>query len=72
MHDLKFIRDNPDQFDAAMAQRKLPPQAENILSLDKKRRGLQTELQDLQMARNGKSKEIGMAKKTGDDAKAKK
>ena len=70
MHDLKFIRDNPDQFDAAMAQRKLPPQAEIILSFDKKRRGLQTQLQDLQMARNGKSKEIGKAKKTGDDAKA--
>ncbi len=70
MHDLKFIRDNPNQFDVAMAQRKLPPQAEIILSFDKKKRGLQTQLQDLQMARNGKSKEIGVAKKMGDDAKA--
>lgn len=68
MHDIKFIRDNPDVFDAAMARRGLEAQSPAILDLDEKRRAIQTELQTLQAARNEKSKMIGQIKREGGDA----
>ena len=52
MHDIQFIRDNPEQFDAALARRGLPAAALQICDLDARRRALQTELQDKQARRN--------------------
>ena len=46
MHDIRFIRDNPEQFDAALARRGLPAAALQICDLDTHRRALQTELQE--------------------------
>lgn len=68
MHDLKFIRQNPDDFDAALARRGLAAQSQNILSLDEEKRGIQTQLQELQSRRNQLAKAIGMAKGKGEDA----
>jgi len=68
MHDLKFIRDNPEDFDAAMAARGLAPQASAILSLDESRRSAQTRLQDLLARRNEVSRAVGAKKKAGEDA----
>ena len=68
MLDLRWIRDEPAAFDAAMARRGLPAQSPSILDLDKKRRALQTEAQNLQAERNDASKEIGAAKQQGRDA----
>ena len=68
MHDIKFIRSEPDAFDAALAKRGLSAQAEEILQLDEARRSSQTELQALQASRNEYAKRIGMAKKNGEDA----
>ena len=68
MHDLRFIREQPDVFDAALARRGLPPIAPQILDLDAKRRAAQTEMQEMQHRRNEASKEIGAAKKSGGDA----
>ena len=68
MFDLKIIRDDPVAFDTARAKRGLGPVAEGILELDNRRRGLQTQLQDLQRRRNDASKEIGQAKGRGEDA----
>ncbi len=70
MHDIKFIRENPTQFDAQLARRGLPPVSDEILELDKKRRGLQTDAQQLLEQRNAVSKEIGAAKAAKDEAKA--
>ncbi len=70
MHDLKYIRENPNDFDAGMKRRGLEPQSPAILKMDEERRGVQTELQVLQQARNEKSKEIGAIKKSGGDADA--
>ncbi|MFP4314577.1 MAG: serine--tRNA ligase [Alphaproteobacteria bacterium] len=70
MHDIKFIRDNPEQFDAAMKRRGLGPQSSTILEMDEKRRAVQTRLQEMQAARNAKSKEIGKVKSQGGDADA--
>ena len=70
MHDIRFIRDNPDQFDAALGRRGLDPVAGTILEIDGKRRGLQARLQEMQSRRNQASKEIGARKSMGEDADA--
>jgi seryl-tRNA synthetase len=70
MHDLRFIREQPDAFDAGLRRRGLPPMAPEILDLDAKRRAAQTAMQELQQRRNEASKEIGAAKKSGADASA--
>ena len=70
MHDIRFIRDNPEQFDAALARRGLDPVAGAILEIDSKRRGLQVRLQEMQSRRNQASKEIGALKSQGGDADA--
>ena len=70
MHDIRFIRDNPEQFDAALARRGLDPVAGEILKIDIKRRGLQARLQEMQSRRNQASKEIGALKSQGGDADA--
>ncbi len=72
MHDIKWIRDNPDAFDAGLAKRGLPPHAADLLKIDEERRGLIQQLQDAQARRNDASKEIGKAKGQGDDAGAQK
>ena len=68
MHDIRFIRENPTAFDAALGRRKIAPSAESILSIDKERRGLQAQLQEMQSRRNQASKEIGARKAQGGDA----
>ena len=70
MHDIQFIRKNPEQFDKAMARRGLAAQSPALLKLDEERRAVQTELQNLQAARNAKSQEIGAIKKSGGNADA--
>lgn len=69
MHDIRFIRDNPAAFDATMELRGLEPQAERLIGLDARRRSATGELQALETERNAKSKEIGKAKATGDEAR---
>ncbi len=68
MFDIKWIRDNPDEFDAGMARRGLDPQSPAILALDAVRRDAQTRAQELQTERNSLSKQIGMLKSKGEDA----
>lgn len=63
MHDIAYIRKNPDAFDAALARRGLPAQAAELLKLDAEKRGGQTELQALQARRNEVAKQIGAAMK---------
>lgn len=70
MHDIRFIRDFPDAFDAALAKRGLGPLSAEITALDSKRRALQTELQAMQSRRNEASKQIGALKSKGEDASA--
>lgn len=67
MFDIKWIRDNPQAFDAGMASRGLEPQAERLIALDEARRSHIAQLQDAQEKRNQASKAIGKAKATGDD-----
>lgn len=72
MHDIRWIRDNPDAFDQALARRGVGPQAAVVLALDQERRDLIQRLQDAQARRNDASKAIGQAKGKGDEAAAQK
>ncbi|MEO0729028.1 MAG: serine--tRNA ligase, partial [Pseudomonadota bacterium] len=70
MFDIKFIRENPDVFDAGMAKRGLAPQSAQLIALDDARRAQTTKTQDIQTRRNAASKEIGKAKGQKDEARA--
>jgi seryl-tRNA synthetase len=69
--DPKWIRDNPEAFDAGLAKRGLEPQSAEIIALDDARRAVATRLQEAQTRRNAASKEIGKAKASGDEDHAK-
>ncbi len=68
MHDIRFIREHPDDFDAALKRRNLTPMAAEIVSIDTSRRTLQAKIQDMQSRRNQASKDIGGIKARGGDA----
>jgi seryl-tRNA synthetase len=68
MHDLKYIRENPQDFDAALIRRGAAPVAASILALDENRRAILTEMQNAQARRNEASKAIGAAMGKSDTA----
>jgi seryl-tRNA synthetase len=70
MHDLKYIRENPQDFDAALIRRGAAPVAASVLALDENRRAVLTEMQNAQARRNEASKAIGAAMGKGDIATA--
>jgi seryl-tRNA synthetase len=70
MHDIKWIRDNPAAFDAALKRRGLAPLSASLLAIDEKRRAAIMASEQAQARRNSASKEIGDAKKAKDDARA--
>jgi seryl-tRNA synthetase len=70
MHDIKWIRENPDAFDAGLKRRGLAPMAASLLAIDEKRRAAILKSEQAQARRNAASKEIGEAKKAKDDARA--
>lgn len=67
MFDIKYIRENPDAFDAGLARRGLSPRAGEVIALDREARKFTEALNDLQARRNAASKEIGAAKARGDE-----
>jgi seryl-tRNA synthetase len=70
MHDIKWIRDNADVFDAALKRRGLDPLSKSLLAIDEARRSAILKSEQAQARRNAASKEIGDAKKAKDDARA--
>src|ERR1700731_439369 len=72
MHDIKWIRDNPEAFDAGLKRRGLAPMSASLLVIDEKRRAAILASEQAQARRNSASKEIGDAKKAKDDARASK
>ena len=70
MHDIRWIRENPDAFDRGLARRNLAPQSADALARDAGSRQITTELQELQTRRNDASKQIGALKGKGEDASA--
>ena len=70
MHDIKWIRENPDAFDRGLTRRGLEPLAAELLAIDERRRTAILKLETAQARRNATSKDIGEAKKAKDDARA--
>ncbi len=70
MHDIRWIRENADAFDAALKTRGLGPAAAAVLEHDKALRAAQTEFQTAQAKRNEASKQIGVLKRQGQDTAA--
>jgi len=73
--DIRWIRDNPEAFDAGLKKRGIAPGGEvkfsgDLIALDEVRRKVITRLQEAQARRNAASKEIGKAKAAKDEAKA--
>ncbi|TKT73375.1 serine--tRNA ligase [Afipia massiliensis] len=70
MHDIKWIRDNPNAFDAALKRRGAAALSASLIALDEKRRAAILASEQAQARRNAASKEIGDAKKYKDVARA--
>jgi seryl-tRNA synthetase len=69
MHDIRWIREHPDEFDRALERRGLPPAARELLALDEARRTAIQRFETVQARHNVASKEIGVAKKTKDETR---
>ncbi|MEP6343508.1 MAG: serine--tRNA ligase [Maricaulaceae bacterium] len=70
MHDIKAIRETPDEFDALWAKRGLEPLSKKILDQDKLIRKAMQVVQEAEAARNKSSKLIGQAMAKGDKEEA--
>jgi seryl-tRNA synthetase len=70
MHDIKWIRENPEAFDRGLARRGLPVEASRLIAIDERRRTSILKLEQAQARRNAASKEIAEAKRAKDDAAA--
>ena len=72
MLDMKFVRENPDVIDTAMANRQSSWDREKFFSMDGQRRAVIAEVEELQATRNAESKKIGVLMREGkrDEAEA--
>ena len=73
MHDIRAIRENPQAYAAALSRRPTVDGASDIaaiMALDEKVRAAILRKQEAEQARNAKSKEIGKAKASKDEALA--
>jgi seryl-tRNA synthetase len=72
MLDIRLLREKPDHVKERLATRggSFAALVDEVLSIDEQRRTAETERQRLQSERNRVSKEIGMAKKQGQDTSA--
>lgn len=67
MFDIKWIRENPAEFDQGLARRGLEGLSASLLELDQSWREATTQAQEVQSERNRLSKEIGNYKRQGLD-----
>lgn len=72
MLDIRLLREKPDFVKERLATRdaSLSTVVDAVLAIDEQRRAAETEKQTLQSDRNRTSKEIGIAKKKGEDTSA--
>ena len=68
MHDIRFIRESPEVFDAGLKKRNLAPLSAELLEIDKRRRAAISESEALQARRKALSQQIGIAKRKGEPA----
>ena len=70
MLDMKFVRDNLDEVRTMLKNRNNPLNLDNFSELEKKRREILNEVEQLKTQRNTTSKKIGAMKKAGEDTTA--
>lgn len=70
MLDISKIRENPEQVEEKLQNREEAITLDRILELDKRRRELIGQVEDLKHEKNESSKKIGDLKKAGEDEKA--
>lgn len=68
MLDIQRIRDNPDLVKEAARRKKDPTDIDHIVKLDRERRDILGEVENLKNLRNNASKSIAVLKKEGKDA----
>ena len=68
MHDIRTIRDNPNNFDAALKRRGIEAISDKILNIDHERRAKITSAETALAERNTASKMVGAAKASGNNA----
>ena len=68
MHDIRAIRENPAEFDAALARRGAAPLSSDILALDADRRAKIQAAEAAQAEQKKAAKDVGAAKASGDEA----
>ncbi len=66
MHDIRYVRDHPGEFDLALTRRGEDPLAETIIALDESRRSCIGKAEAARARKNKASKEAGIAKSAGD------
>src|SRR5262245_42362023 len=72
MHDIKWIRENPEAFDRALARRGLKGEAQRLSELDERRRAAIQKAEAALARRNAASRQIGAAKKSNEEETAQK
>src|SRR5256885_6492202 len=73
MHDIKWIREHPDEFDLGLKRRGLSSngsEARRLIELDERRRAAIQRAEAALARRNLASKEIGAAKRSNEEAAA--
>ena len=70
MLDLKFVRSNPQVVMNALAKRGGKISLDAFLSLDAERRSILSQVEEMKSRRNTASKQVGLMKKSGEDATA--
>jgi seryl-tRNA synthetase len=70
MHDIKWIRDHAEEFDRGLERRGLAPESAMLIALDEKRRDAIQKAEAAQARRNQASREVGAAKKSGEEMTA--
>ena len=68
MHDLRDIRNNPDQFLRGMLRRGLDFNLDDLLEPDRRKRDITTKLDEMRQRRNVVSKQIGDKRKLKEDS----
>src|SRR5438477_647728 len=72
MHDIKWIREHKEEFDRGLKRRGLAGEADRLLAIDERRRAAIQKAEAAQARRNAASREIGAAKKSGEEDAAQK
>ena len=67
MHDIKFIRENPEIVKKGIASKNEKDRVDEILSLDEKRRKIISKVEELKAEKNKVSSKIPQMKKAGED-----